>query len=270
MVKTAESRLTKTLTSKLAAIGKHVAGKLSHLAKPAQMSEGGDRKAIDEAVDGADWMSVASAVAAETEAVATDGAKRALLTLGVADDDSITSQTFTKAVDEAKARAAELVGKSWDEDGNLVDNPDADMAITDTMRDEIRDAVAEAIENGDSAADLADTIEGLGSFSEERAIMIARTEIVASHASGQMRAMRESGVVEQKAWSAAGEEVCDDCQENEDAGPIGIDDDFPSGDDAPIAHPLCRCAVVAYFPDPEDEDSGDEDTSDEEDDSSDE
>jgi hypothetical protein len=32
-------------------------------------------------------------------------------------------------------------------------------------------------------------------------------------------------------------EACDDCQENADAGPINLDDDFPSGDSAPPALP---------------------------------
>jgi SPP1 gp7 family putative phage head morphogenesis protein len=226
------------------------------------MAAGGDKKDVDDAVDGADWAPIAEAVAAETATVAADGAKRALTTLGVADDESITSQTFTKAVDAAKARAAELVGRRWDGD-ELVDNDDASMTITDSTRGDIRDAVADAIEDGDSAAELADRIEGLGAFGEDRALAIARTEIIRAHAQGQMTAMRESGVVHMKAWSTAGEEVCDDCQGNEDQGAIDLDDDFESGDDAPPCHVNCRCSVVAAI---DEGDSADEDESEEDED----
>ena len=41
-------------------------------------------------------------------------------------------------------------------------------------------------------------------------------------------------------------------------------DTFPSGDDCPIAHPGCRCAVVAYFEDNKAEDEEDADSEDDE------
>ena len=36
---------------------------------------------------------------------------------------------------------------------------------------------------------------------------------------------------------------CDDCEANEAAGLIDLDEAFPSGDDSPPAHPNCRCTV---------------------------
>jgi len=232
-VQQAERSLTASLTRALGNIGHHVAGKLRHLGKAAEEEE--DER---EAVDTADWGAVAKAVANELEPVARAGAQHAFTEIGITDQ-GITEQTFTSAAEWARARAAELVGKSWDGD-ELVDNPDADMAITDTVRDAIREAVADAIEAGDSPEDLADRIEGLGEFSAARAEMIARTEIIRAHASGQMQALRSSGVVKLKGWSTANDDdVDEDCQENEDEGAIGLDDDFPSGDDAPPAHPNC-------------------------------
>ena len=198
--------------------------------------------------------------------MARDGAQQAFAEIGITDQ-GITEQTFTSATEWAKARAAELVGKSWDGD-ELVDNPDADMAITDSLREEIRDAVAEALENGDSAADLSDAIEALSGFGDARATMIARTEIVRGHAQGQLQALKSSGVVEKKGWSTANDDdVDEDCQDNEAEGPIDLDDDFPSGDDAPPAHPNCRCALTAEFveDDSEEDDASDEDDDTEED-----
>jgi SPP1 gp7 family putative phage head morphogenesis protein len=248
------------LAKVLRSIAQEVAGKLRHLGKAAEE----DRDEAEAAVAAVDWLPVARAVQSELVPVARDGAQRALVSIGIAVDESITSQTFTSAVAWAKARSAELVGKSW-VDGELVDNPDADMAISDSLREDIQSAVADALDEGASAAELSDTIEGLAGFSEERATMIARTEIIRAHAQGQMSAMRESGVVEQKAWSTSTEDsVCDECQGNEDEGAIDIEDDFPSGDDAPPAHPMCMCAVVAVISESaSDEESEDEETADE-------
>jgi SPP1 gp7 family putative phage head morphogenesis protein len=257
-VRDGQKKLGASLATKLKAIGKEVAKKVSRVTKVE-----GDEE-IDEALDGVDWAPIAGALQTQLVAVAGDGAKKTLLTLGVSDE-GITDQTFDSAVEWAKARAAELVGKSWDEDGNLVDNPDADMAITDSMRDEIQDAVADAIENGTPAAKLADDIEELGSFSEDRAMMIARTEVIRANAQGQLSAFRGSGVVKLKAWSTSNEpEVCDDCQGNEDEGGIDLDDDFPSGDDAPPGHPNCLCVLVAVFEAKEDEEEDTDEESEDE------
>lgn len=38
--------------------------------------------------------------------------------------------------------------------------------------------------------------------------------------------------------------VCVICQANEDAGPVRLGDEFPSGDTEPEAHPRCRCALI--------------------------
>lgn len=229
-----------------------------------------DERDAARAIDAADWAPIARAAATEFEAVARDGAHRTLLTLGVSDDESITSQTFDEAVEAARARAAELVGKSWDEDGELIDNPDADMAITETLREEIRGAVAEALEAGDSASELSGRIEELAGFSAARAEMVARTEIIRSHAQGQLSALRESGVVDKKGWSVSGEAtVCDDCQANEDEGAIDLDDDFPNGGDpvdAPPGHPLCECVLVAVIEEPDEGDDEESDNDNEEDD----
>jgi SPP1 gp7 family putative phage head morphogenesis protein len=135
------------------------------------------------------------------------------------------------------------------------------MAITDSLREDIRAAVAQAIEDGDSAAELSDRLEELSGFSAERADMIARTEIVRAHNAGSMTAMRESGVVQRKAWSTSeDDDVSEECEANADAGDIGIDEDFPSGDDAPPAHPNCRCVAVAVIAAAESEDEEEDDT----------
>lgn len=193
-----------------------------------------------------DWSVLVDPTATQLEAIYRDGAQKALASLGVSDRD-ITSQVFKEAADYATMRSAEMVGMKVDEDGNLVENPDSQFAISDTTRDDIKQAVADAIENGTPAADLADTISDLGAFSDARAMMIARTELIAANNKGHMSAFKSSGVVSYKAWSTAGDDDVDEeiCQANEDQGPIPLDDEFDSGDSEPPGHPNCRCVLVA-------------------------
>lgn len=264
-VRAGEKALNGNLAASLKAIAKDVAKAAAKAYAKVAKAEEDDREntIADAALGAADWAPVAEASRTQLTTVAQDGAKRALKAIGITDD-GITDQVFDEAVEWASDRAAELVGKSWDEDGNLVDNPDADMAITDSLREEIRAEVADALAKGLPASELADNIEDMSGFSAERAEMIARTEIIRSNSQGQLAAMRASGVVEQKGWSTAGAgDVCDECQDNEDEGAIDLDDDFPSGDDAPPGHPNCMCALVAVIE--ADEDSEDEAESDEDD-----
>lgn len=255
-VSQSESRLTAKLTSALAHIGRTIGQRLEPLGKSLLVKaaeEEDERRAIDDI----NWSPIADAAATELVTVARDGAEQVLAALGI---EAGTDQIFASAEHYARMRSAELVGKTWDEHGELFDNPDADMAISDTVRDEIRAAVADAVESGDSAAELGDRIRSLPSFSPERATLIARTEIIRAHGQGQLAALKASGVVEKKGWSTSTEPtVCDECQANEDEGAVDIEDEFPSGDDAPPAHPACMCALIAVLEEHDESDDEDED-----------
>lgn len=219
-------------------IGKHAAGKLE---KRANMSARFAEEEEDEraALADADWAPIAKAVVSEASAVASDASKRALEILKIDASDDMFDQVSQDAIDWARERGAELVGKKW-RDGELVNASDADDTLLDETRDQIRAALAQALEDGDSAADLGKRIEDLGAFSEERAARIAQTELVRASNQGHMAAFRGSGVVEKKSWSTSNEEsVCEVCEGNEDEGALDLEDDFPSGDDAPPAHPGC-------------------------------
>ena len=69
---------------------------------------------------------------------------------------------------------------------------------------------------------------------------VCSSDLFPSHDSG----------VELVEWLVA--DPCDDCQENADASPIGIDEVFPSGDTEPPAHPNCVCDLAPYVVDTRD------------------
>lgn len=153
------------------------------------------------------------------------------------------------AVDWAKDRSAELVGMKYNEDGELVENPKAEWSIDEATRDTLRELVATATEEGWSMDTLASNIAQDTAFSDDRAMLIARTESATADVQGNMVAYREArdqvGVVVEKQWITAGDaDVSEDCEANAAQGPIGLDDDFQSGADAPPEHPNCRCDVL--------------------------
>jgi hypothetical protein len=148
------------------------------------------------------------------------------------------------AVEWARDRAAELVGMRRTADDELVANPDAIWAITDSTREMLRGDVTRAIEEGTSTTDFAAALEESYAFSAERAETIARTEIARADVAGNMIAYRESGVVIGKAWLLGSEHDDDDeCDDAAAMGVVDLDDDFGGIGDPP-AHPNCVCDVA--------------------------
>jgi uncharacterized protein with gpF-like domain len=158
----------------------------------------------------------------------------------------------TVAQNYALERSAELVGMKRDVEGNLVPNPDARWAISDTTRERIREIVADAFSEETSMKEiktaiqeaLADEAEGNGIFSEARAELIARTEVSNAQAGGNFTVWRDSGVVRKVRWTTSEDEaVCESCDGNDNVE-VELGHPFPSGDLYPGAHPRCRCVLV--------------------------
>ena len=172
---------------------------------------------------------------------------------------SLISQVHQEAIDYAEARAAEMVGKKW-VDGVLVDNPNAEMVISDTTRDKIKDLVIRKLSpiaeeekpfNLQWAIeDLVDDVTGSPLFSRTRAALIAQAEVGMAAGHGNLASLeiakKTTGMDIRKRWSTSHDEkVClEVCMPNELVGPIPLELPFPSGDFAPLAHPRCRCALV--------------------------
>ena len=122
--------------------------------------------------------------------------------------------------------------------GELIKN------LAGTTMDDMRSVLSDAIENGSSPGELADAIQELGSFSDSRAEMIARTELADAHVQGNLEGWRQTGIVEGKEWHAY-DGCCDDCAEL-DGEIVGLDEDFPNdGGDGPPLHPRCECSILS-------------------------
>jgi len=135
-------------------------------------------------------------------------------------------QKNVKAVEWAKTNAAQRVTN-----------------ITDFTRMSIQKTVTTGIEQGWARDKLANAIRQNTAFSAYRGQLIARTETERAFNTGSMQGYRQSGVVKGKEWLDMEGGTCDECLMNANAGVHGLDEVFPSGDDAPPAHPNCRCRI---------------------------
>lgn len=208
-------------------------------------------------IDFSAWDVLVDPTAEELEAAVKAAGVEAISEVGIEDGTvglngealDLTNVPFPEAETYAKARGAELVGKKW-VDGELVDNPNAKWAITQSTRDMIKAQVETAITDGLTMDELAKQLVESHAFSASRAMMIARTEVAKATSQGAMDGYRlaksEYGVNVKKRWVTAGDEDVDSaqCKPNEEAGVLDLDAAFPSGDDAPPAHPNCRCAIA--------------------------
>lgn len=226
-----------------------------------------DRKRLRDIVDGLpmDWSDLPAIVQPILVPMAQDGASEALEQIEVRGQTS-TDLANERATEWARNRSAEMVGMKYGDDGELEDNADAKWAINESTRTMVNDLVTRAIDEGWSNDRLAQEIGGDEAFSDSRAEMIARTETAMADVQGNLvayQAAAEGGIDLMKEWLTAEDDlVSDDCQLNADAGPIPLDDAFPSGASAPPEHPNCRCDLLpvrlASDPDAADDDSSDE------------
>jgi hypothetical protein len=121
--------------------------------------------------------------------------------------------------------------------GNLV------VGIDEASQDFLNELTSSAIEDGLTNDELGALISESYGFSEDRGLVIARTETAIADGAAKMIGYRSSGVVTGKEWSPDAE-ACPICLDNAAQGTIPIDDVFASGDDAEPAHPNCECSVV--------------------------
>lgn len=199
----------------------------------------------------ADWQNLPVQVESSLESAMLSGVGQGALQLEFSPGGMISSAN-TLAQKYAQERSAEMVGMRRDASGNLIPNPDARWAISDTTRDRIRQIVSDAFAEETPLEQIQEAIQQAleeeadenGIFSEARAEMIARTEVSHAQAGGNFSVWTESGIVKTIQWlTSEDEKVCVVCEEN-DGQIVPIGKPFHSGDLYPGAHPNCRCVVV--------------------------
>lgn len=249
-----EKRLSRSISAVLSKLGQTVARQVEAKLNAVAKAEYPDDFDLDALLRDLNLDVLASTEDDLIEAlskVGVDSGRIALAQIGtLADDGKIVERVNERALNWARDRAAELVGVSDNEA----------YSLDDSTREMIRSIIADGIENNLATSEIGDILEEAYAFSDDRAQLIAATEITSANSEGALVGYQEAkaeGVNVKKSWLVL-EDGCDICQENADAGPIDLDDSFPSGDDAPGAHPKCRCVLV---PEVVDEEGGSDDGS---------
>jgi Phage portal protein/Phage Mu protein F like protein/High potential iron-sulfur protein len=170
----------------------------------------------------------------------------AMAGIGYGLDDDLSGVVNDRAIEWASQNAADLVAD-----------------IDESTRNMLRDTISQGLADGLSKDDLAAEIEDSDTFDADRAELIARTEIGNANASASLisyqTAAAETGLKIRKVW-LLGPNPCEICQANADQGPIDLDDEFQSGDDAPLAHPNCVCDLSTEVEDEGESNDEGEDT----------
>lgn len=157
-------------------------------------------------------------------------------------DDLLPSGSPIDIIGPTGERAADFAATSA---GDLI------RALDEQTLELLREAVAQAIEEKLGVDGLARLIrKTVMDMSVDRAKMIATTEMNNAISTATLEKLANMNV-QYKRWIAV-DDPCDICSENEADGAIPVDETFSSGDDAPPAHPNCRCAVVGARPPKED------------------
>lgn len=222
--------------------------------KKAKKDDNNDDNEYPNPIDDLDWSGwddIAPAVEGSLESVATKGVADAATQIDM-DDDKALSLANKDAIDYAKNRAAQLIGKQVDDNGDVIDNPDAEYSIEDATREMVRGDVVKALEQGTSSDDLSAILQGSYAFSESRATTIARTEVAKAAVQGNMALYKRSGQVAGLQWSTAAG-CCDDCTDL-DKEVVALGDAFSDGSDGPPQHPNCRCDVIPILTDDDEPD----------------
>ena len=242
LAKRAQASIQRTITAAFAECADDVAAQVEKALKVTKADDPQpDVNALVNNLDLSALVAVASDVGDDLASLSADTATTALAMVGVTERSDLVDQVNVRAVAFAKERAAELVGKRWMPDGSLIDNPNAKWAITDSTRDMLRTIISDGLEENIGTPAIAEAIQDGTVFSKARAKLVAHTEVANANEQSKLigwRVAGENGVVVKKAWLTA-TDPCDVCIDNEAAGFIDLDDDFPSGDDAAPAHPRC-------------------------------
>lgn len=118
--------------------------------------------------------------------------------------------------------------------------------------EQLRGVLQAGIEESKSYQAIARDIRSLGAFSRQRAQTIAVTEMGNAFSQGTLGGaldLQDAGLGVEKSWLSQGD-CCDICDGNSAEGWIDADAVFKSGDQAPLAHPNCRCALLTRVLEP--------------------
>ncbi|MCJ7676751.1 MAG: minor capsid protein [Anaerolineales bacterium] len=156
---------------------------------------------------------------------------------GLDDAAELVGKGKGSAVEYANGRGAELLGKRL-VDGVWIDTP-SKFAVSDTIRDQVRQKLVQAIDEGLSPGEFRASLEQFFSDIDYRALMVARTETGFAYNRGALDNYRQAEVTHVEVMDGGAEGSCEVCD--------GLDGEIWTVEEAegkPLEHPNCTRAFA--------------------------
>lgn len=114
--------------------------------------------------------------------------------------------------------------------------------FSETTKQRLRSAIAEAINAGGTGADIVSAIkETMEDFTDYRAKLVAQTEVNTAYNFGR-HALADAAGMTEKSWVTESGAPCAICLANTAEGWVDINANFSSGQPYPTSHPRCMCS----------------------------
>jgi HK97 family phage portal protein len=172
----------------------------------------------------AKWDDLEAKIAGELQVGFSEAMRGELNALQV-DDVALLGQVDSLAATWAATRAPQLLAQ-----------------VSDTTSEGLHDLIQKALDEHQTPEQFENTVRNSWLFSTRRAEIIAATEMTASHMQGLLQAWKSSALVKGCRW-VTDNDPCKTCMDNAQAGVVKLGRAFPSGHNAPPAHPNCRCSL---------------------------
>jgi len=195
-----------------------------------------------------DWDAYALEMQPYLQSAAEDGAALGIDQVRdiVDKPEDVTAAATAAAKAYAEKRSAEMIGKKYDADGNLVADANAHWPLTDVMLRDLESSVTQAVQEKWTVDQLAAVIEASYALSSERAAIIAHAELATAQTQGHMAAWKGSKVITMVQWKTSLSHFdLDECDVYEEQGVVPLGHEFAVGLFAPLAHPHCQCRLEA-------------------------
>ena len=138
-----------------------------------------------------------------------------------------------------------MVGLQVQDDGTIAEATGAHWAISTTAKDDVLNAIKQAIKESWTPDQLEAVIQASTVFSADHAEMTASNEIDRQQANGHLLSWRASGQVLEYRWTVADSGCCPLCASFALQGSVPNGHNFGDEIYAPGAHPECRCWLTA-------------------------
>lgn len=161
------------------------------------------------------------------------------------DSSDVIQAAKQAAANYARSRSASLVGLKYNDAGQLIVDPDAQYAISDTTREELESLLQQAVSENWSRQTVIDHLSTAGMFSDNRASLIAENEISMAQSFGQYELWKVSGIVTHVTSVLSDIHDVDDICDDNAGVVVEIGTPFPSGDTFTPFHPYCNCRIEA-------------------------